>query len=107
MCMMNWACIPKQTSCNHCLSSLSATQVTTLRLKQPSCFCSVAVLLLQYNPSTALALVVSLFHTGVSITQQSHDSNNRTKTERWTECKKKKKKKNKLKKVDPEASKPQ
>ena len=31
----------KKTSGNHCLSSLSATRVTTLWLKQPTCFCSV------------------------------------------------------------------
>ena len=32
---------PKKTSGNHCLFSLSATKVTTLWLKQPTCFCSV------------------------------------------------------------------
>ena len=29
---------------NHCVFSLSATMVTTLRLKQPTCFCSAAPL---------------------------------------------------------------
>ena len=50
-CNMNWTAASwvalcnfntmSKTSHNHCLSSLSATRVTTLWLKQPTCFCSV------------------------------------------------------------------
>ena len=40
-CLMQLDFTPKQTSHNQCLSSLSATKVTTLWLKQPNCFCSV------------------------------------------------------------------
>ena len=39
-CLMQLA---KYTTHNHCLFSLSATRVTTLWLKQPICFCCVAV----------------------------------------------------------------
>ena len=47
--MMNWAAASqiafghpyqsKPLSYNHCLSGLSATRVTTMWLKQPTCFC--------------------------------------------------------------------
>ena len=48
ICMMNWAAASqiafghpyqsKPLSYNHCLSGLSATRVTTMWLKQPTCF---------------------------------------------------------------------
>ena len=61
MCRINWACIPKQNSCNHCLSSLSATQVTTLRLKQPTCFCSVGCMVVVEMPGVHNQIAIG-FH---------------------------------------------
>ena len=67
MCMMNWACIPKQTSCNHCLSSLSATQVTTLWLKQPTCFCSVGKVVTMHNHAHVFNHVFNLVSPATSL----------------------------------------
>ena len=46
----------------------------------PSAVAVLVVSLLQFNPSTAVALTVSLFlHTGVSREQPAYDSDNQTK----------------------------
>ena len=68
-----------KTSHNHCLSSLSATRVTTLWLKQPTCFCSVHACMLVLRVVSVLWLwnelgscLLDCMHYAISLQYQSN-----------------------------------